>query len=83
MLIVIGSFDAIYIYIDDIYIGHIGNEWWMIEEYVSSFSLPFWGQGVSFPSIILLSFIGLSGENVIVQFFFYLDVGASILMSNI
>ena len=35
----------------------------MLGEYVSPFSLPFCGQGVSFPSIVLMSFIGLSGLN--------------------
>ena len=33
-------------------------------EYASPFSLLFWQQGVSFSSIILMSFIGLSGVNV-------------------
>ena len=37
-------------------------------KYVGSFPLPFWGQGMLLPSIILMSFIGLSGVNVEVKY---------------
>ena len=37
-------------------------------ECVGSFSLPFWGQGVLFPNIIFMSFIGLSGMNLEVKY---------------